>query len=98
MNDGVTVRPPCTASDNVTVKVIPSPSSALASLMVTAALSSLLMVPVPVSVEVTPEFETLNPTVKVSSASSTASSVVETMKVLVSPLVPVKLSAVVFSS
>ena len=43
---GVTVRPSCTASDNVTVKMMSLPSSALASLIVTAALSSLLMVPV----------------------------------------------------
>ena len=102
VNDGVTVRPPCTASDNVTVKVIPSPSSALASAMVTAALSSLLMVPVPVSVTVTVvpvgASDTARLTVKVSFASTTVSSVVSTVNVFVSPLVPVKVSAVVFSS
>ena len=93
---GVTFRPPCTALSSVTVKVISLPSVALALLIVTAALSSLLMVPVPVSVAVMPDFEAVKPTVKVSLASSTASSVVETEKVLVSPVVPVKLSAVVF--
>ena len=68
--------------------------------MVTVAASSLSIVPVPVSVAVTPEgaLDTDRPTVKVSSASNTASSVVETVKVFVSPFVPVKLSALVFSS
>ena len=96
---GVTVKPPCTALSSVTVKVMLSPSDALALLIVTAALSSLLMVPVPVSVAVTPEgaLETLKPTVKVSLASNTASSVVETVKVLVSLAVPVKLIAVVLA-
>ena len=77
-----------------------SPSEALASFTVTAALSSLLIVPVPVSVAVTPlgALETVRPTVKVSFASSTASSVVSTVNVSVSPLAPVKVSAVVFSS
>ena len=40
--------------------------------------------------------ETVKPTVKVSFASSTASSVVDTVKVFDSPFVPVKLSAFVF--
>ena len=102
MKPGVTVSPPCTAAPSVTVKVIELPSDALASLTVTVAPSSLLMVPVPVSVEVirllsvVPEMD--RPTVKVSLASTTASSVVETVKVLVSLAVPVKESAVVFSS
>ena len=102
---GVTVKPPCTALSSVTVKVMSPPSSALALLMVTVALSVLfeassLMVPVPVSVDVTPEgaSETLRPTVKVSLVSTTASCVVETVKVLVSLAVPSNESADVFSS
>ena len=86
---------------SVTVKVILEPSDALASLMVTVAVpSSLLMVPVPVSVAVMLSVvpETDKPTVNVSLASSTASSVVDTVKVSVSPAVPLKVSAVVFSS
>ena len=77
-----------------------SPSSAFALFTVTVAPSSLLIVPVPVSVAVmlSDVPETLKPTVKVSFASSAASSVVETVKVCVSPFVPVKVSAVVFSS
>ncbi len=69
---------------------MPLPSSAFASFTVTAALSSLLMVPVPVSVAVTPlgAFDTVSPTVKVSLASRTASSAVETVKVLVSLACP----------
>ena len=102
VNDGVTVSPPCTAAPRVTVKVMPSPSSALASFTVTTAPSSLLMVPVPVSVAVTVvpvgASEAVRLTVKVSFASTTVSSVVSTVNVFVSPLVPVKLSAVVFSS
>ena len=67
---------------------------------VTTAPSSLLMVPAPVSVEVTLSDvpETLKPTVNVSLASTTSSSVVETVKVLVSLAVPVNESAGVFSS
>ena len=100
MKNGVTVSPPCTAADSVTVKVILSPSFALASLMVMVELSSLLIVPVPVSLDVIPfgAFDTLNPTVNVSLPSTFASSVVETVNVSVSPFVPVKVSAVVFSS
>ena len=81
------------------MKVIPSPSSASASFTVTVAPSSLLMVPAPVSVAVRLSAvpETLKPTVKVSAASSTESSVVDTEKVLVSPLVPVKVKAVVLA-
>ena len=81
------------------MKVTDSPSSALLSSTVTAALSSSVTVPVPVSVAVIPDgaSETVRPTVKVSSASRIASSVVETVNVFVSPFVPVKLSAVVFS-
>ena len=94
------MSPPCTASDSVTVKVMSSPSSAFVSFTVTAALSSSLTVPVPVSLTVTFEGapETDRPTVKVSFASSAASSVVETVNVLVSPFVPVKVSSPVFSS
>ena len=96
------MRPPCTAADSVTVNVMLSPSSALASFTVTVALSSLLMVPVPVALAVMSSVsvvsETLRPTVKVSSPSTMASSVVDTVKVLVSPLVPLKERAAVFSS
>ena len=82
------------------MKEIDSPSDALASPIVTSALSSSLIVPVPVSVAVTPDgaLDTARSTWKVSSASSTASPVVDTVKVSVSPAVPVKVSAVVFSS
>ena len=83
------------------MKVIDSPSLALASFTVTAAswLSSLLIVPVPVSVDVMPEgaSDTVRPTVKVSLPSTTASSVVDTVNVSVSLAVPVKLSAVVLA-
>ena len=101
---GVTVNPPCTALSSVTVKVMSLPSLALASLIVTVALSALspasLMVPAPVSLAVTPlgASDTLSPTVKVSGCSNTSSSVVETVKVCVSLAVPVKVSAAVFSS
>ena len=96
---GVTVSPPCTAADSVTVNVIAVPSLALASFTVTAALSSLLIVPVPVSLDVMVRDvpDTVRPIVKVSSASKTASSVVETVNVFVSLAVPVKLSAVVLA-
>ena len=58
---------------SVTVKDSVPPSVALASLTVTFALSSLLMVPVPVSVEVMLSVvpETVKPTVKVSLVSNT---------------------------
>ena len=83
---------------SVAVKVILSPSSALASFTVRVAVSSLLMVPVPLSVAITPESPgTVKPTVKVSSLSVTSSWVVATVKVLVSLAVPVKLSAVVLA-
>ena len=97
---GVTFRPPATALSSVTVKEIASPSLAEASAIVTAALpSSLVMVPVAVSVAVTVTVvpETLRPTVNVSSVSTTASSVVDTVKLRVSPAVPANVSADVFS-
>ena len=72
-----------------------------ASAIVTAgtAPSSLVIVPVAVSVAVTVTEvpETVRPTVNVSSSSAAVSSVVATVKVFVSPAVPVKVSAVVFS-
>ena len=55
------------------------------------------MVPVPVSVAVTPELEEVKLTVKVSLASSMASSLVDTVKVFFSLAVPVKESAVVLA-
>ena len=101
---GVTVNPPCTALLRVTVKVIASPSVAPASVMVTVWLpvvppSSSMIVPVAGLPAVTPAgaSDRLRPTVKVSSASTTASSVVATAKVCVSPAAPVKVSAAVFS-
>ena len=99
MKLGVTFSPPATALSNVTVKVSASPSLAEASATVTAALSSSVMVPVAVSVALTnvdvPETDRL--TVKVSPASTTASWVVSTVKLCCSPVVPVKVSAEVFS-
>ena len=96
---GVTPRPPATALSSVTVKVIESPSDALASSIVTAGASWLMMVPVAVSVAVTavwvPETATL--TVKVSSSSWSASSVVATANVFASPAAPAKASPAVFS-
>ena len=67
--------------------------------MVTVALSSSLIVPVAVSVAPTAACvpETARLTVKVSSASNTSSAVVATVKVFVSPAVPVKLRAAVFA-
>ena len=97
---GVTFSPPDTALSRVTVKVMESPSLAEASAMVTAALpSSLVIVPVAVLVAVTVTVvpETPRPTVNVSFVSTTASSVVDTVKLCVSPAVPANVSAVVFS-
>ena len=96
---GVTVSPPDTALSSVTVKVIESPSAALASAMVTAGSSSLVIVPVAVSVAstVAEVSDTARLTVKVSSGSSAVSSVVETVNVCVSPALPAKVSAEVFS-
>ena len=99
MKLGVTFSPPDTAFDNVTVKLIESPSLAEASPIVTAELSSSLIVPVAVSVAVTVAVvpDTARPMVKVSFGSTSVSSVVDTVKLLVSPTVPVNVSAVVFS-
>ena len=101
---GVTVNPPCTALLRVTVKVIASPSFALASVMATVSLpvappSSSMIVPVAGLPAVTPAgaSDRLRLTVKVSSVSPAASSVVSTVKVCVSPAAPVKVSADVFS-
>ena len=96
---GVTVKPPETALSRVTVKLIESPSLAEASAMVTAGWSSLVIVPVAVSVAVTVAVapDTARLTVKVSSGSTAVSSVVVTVKLWVSPAVPAKVSAVVFS-
>ena len=82
-----------------------SPSSAHVSATVTAAAtglvsrSSSVMVPVAVSVALTVAEvpETARLTVKVSSVSTSESSVVATVKDLVSPAAPVKRSAAVFS-
>ena len=83
------------------MKVSASPSSAAASSMVTAASapSSLLIVPVAVSVAVTVAevSVTARLTVKVSWCSFVVSSVVDTVKLCVSPAVPAKVRAAVFS-
>ena len=98
---GVTVSPPVTALSSVTVKVRESPSAADASATVTAgsAPSSSVMVPVAVSVAVTVVWvpETVRSTVKVSSFSTSASSVVATVKDCVSPRVPMKVMGAVFA-
>ena len=96
---GVTFRPPDTAFSSVTVNVIESPSLAEASSMVTAVLSSSLTAPVAVSVAVTAAVvsDTARPTVNVSFGSTSVSSVVVTVKLCVSPAVPVNVSAEVFS-
>ena len=98
---GVTVRPPDTARSSVTVNVICSPSAADASSIVTVAKapSSLVIVPVAVSVAATSVAapETSRFTMNVSSGSASASSVVATVNVFVSPAVPVKVSAAVFA-
>ena len=62
----------------------------------TVALSSFLTVPVPLSVDVTPDGapETARLTVNVSSLSTTASSVVDTVNVFVSFAVPLNESPV----
>ena len=98
---GVTVSPPDTAWSSVTVKVSEPPSPAVASETVTAASapSSFVIVPVAVSVDVTSVEvpDTARPTVNVSWCSLAVSSVVETVKLWVSPAVPTNVSAVVFS-
>ena len=96
---GVTVSPPDTALSSVTVKVRESPSAALSSAIVTAGVSSSVIVPVDLSVAVTVVSvpETSRPTVNVSSSSTSPSSVVATVKVCVSPLLPTKVMAAVFS-
>ena len=70
------MKPPATAWSSVTVKVISSPSLALASSTVTLALSLSWIVPMAVSVAVTPDIEAVRPTVKISSFSTSASWVV----------------------
>ena len=81
---GVAVSPPVTALSSVTVNVIESPSAALASAIVTAANapSSLVIVPVAVSVDVTVAVvpDTAKLTVNVSWCSLAVSSVVDTVK------------------
>ena len=93
----------------MTVKVIPAPSAAEASAIVSTAgsssvvrlalSSSLRIVPVAVSVAVTVAEvpETARLTVNVSSGSTAPSSVVATVKVFASPAVPAKLIPAVFS-
>ena len=96
---GVTVKPPCTALSTVTANEIAEPSVFDALPMDTVAVSSLVIVPVAVSLAVTVSDvpETARPTVNVSPASTTSSSVVVTVKVCCSPFVPAKLMPVVFS-
>ena len=78
------------------MNVSASPSEAAASLIVTDGVASSSRI-VPVAVTSVPSAVKLRLTVKVSSASSTASSVVATVKVWVSPAVPAKLISAVFS-
>ncbi len=88
------------ASFSVILNVISSPSVADASSMVRAnALSSSWIVPVAVSVAVIVAVvpETVRLTVNVSSGSTSHSGRVATVKVCVSPAVPAKLRAAVFS-
>ena len=98
---GVTVSPPVTALSSVTVNAIELPSTADASAIVTAGCvpSSSVTVPVAVSVAVTVVWvpETVRPTVNVSSFSTSASSVVATVKDCVSPRVPMKVMGAVFA-
>ena len=97
---GLTVSPPGTARSSFTVKTIGLPSPPDASPIVsTAGVSSSRIVPVAVSVAVTVAVvpETVRLTVNVSLGSSLLSSVVATVKDFVSPAVPAKLSAAVFS-
>ena len=96
---GVTFKPPCTSLSSVTVKVMLSPSGIVVLLTFTVAVSSLLIVPVPVSLSVTPggALDTLKLTVNVSSDSTTPSFVVATVKVWVSLAVPVKAIAAVLA-
>ena len=101
MKLGVTVRPPDTASSSVTVNVICSPSADDASSIVTVATapSSLVIAPVAVSVALTGACvpETARLTANVSSTSASASSVVATVNVCVSPAVPANVIAAVFA-
>ena len=89
----LTLKAPCTALSNVTVKSRPLPSAALMSSTVTWALSLSLMMPAAVSVSVTSALVEDRLTVKVSVPSRTASSNVATVNCCVSPAVPAKLRA-----
>ena len=92
------VNPPCTGLSKVTVTVMPIASSSfpLTSAMVKVALSSLVMVTVPVSVtsmsaaSKSVTVRLLMEMVNVSSASNLLSSVGSTVKVCSSPIVPAK--------
>ncbi len=89
------------AFSNVTLNTISSPSSADASSMVRGtAVSSLRTDPVAVSVAVIVSDvpDTARFTVNVSSGSTCQFSFVATVKVFVSPAVPMKRSAVVFAA
>jgi len=89
----------------VSVISAPSPPSVIVagdagpSVTDIASPSSSVIVPVPVSVAVTVSVvpDTVRPTVNVSSPSTRASSVVATVNVSVSPAVPAKARAAVFS-
>ena len=96
---GVTLKPSHTGLSSLTVNDSWSPSSADASVIVTAgAVSSSKIVPVAVLAVTASEVPVTDRlTVKVSSDSSSVSWVVATEKVCVSPAFPVKLSPPVFS-
>ena len=102
LNLGVTVKLPCTESLSVAVKVALSPSL-MASTFIriklfncTFAVSSFLMVPMASSSSFTAtslfSSDNANWTLKVSSCSTTPSSLVFTLKVCFSPFVPAKVS------
>ena len=76
---------------------IPSPRSPITGGRFPSSSFVIVPVAVPVAVTVPAAPETLILTVKVSSASTAASSVVATVKVSVSPAVPAKLTPAVFS-
>ena len=92
-----TVKPPCTPLSNVAVTVIaPSFSLPLTSARVTAALSSLLIVTLAVSLISTEEAVPAKPdklTLNVSLASKIESFVGLTVKVWLSPALPIKVNS-----
>ena len=101
--DTVTVTASLETALSSAVTLLVPPSSPIEDLLsardTVGVSSSSVMVPVAVSVAVTLAEvpDTARPTVKVSLASATVSSVVETVKSWVSPAVPANVRALVFS-